>query len=89
MRFIYQNMKHVPIPPASSADKSRLAKLSERAAELAAAGGGVALAKVEREIDDIVFRLFDLTPDEIAQVETALASTRSGSFDNDGGGEGE
>jgi hypothetical protein len=89
MRFIYQNMKHVPIPPASPADKSRLAKLSDQAAELAAAGGGVALAKVEREIDDIVFRLFDLTPDEIAQVETALASTRCGSSDDDDGGEDE
>jgi len=89
MRFIYQNMKHIPIPPASSADKSRLTKLAERAAELAAAGGGAAFAKVEREIDEIVYRLFDLTPDEIAQIETSLANTRGGITDDDDSGEDE
>lgn len=31
----------------------------------------------EAEIDQIVYRLFDLTPDEIALIESALAPTRS------------
>lgn len=76
-------MKHVPIPPANSSDKSRLATLAKRAAELAEAGGGIALTTVEREIDQIVYRLFDLNPSEIAQIETSLANTRAATSDDD------
>jgi type I restriction-modification system DNA methylase subunit len=83
MRFIYQNMKHVPIPSASAADKSRLAKLAERATELSAAGGGTALNKVEREIDEIVYRLFDLNPAEIAHIDNSLANTRKATSKDD------
>ena len=89
VQFRGDRMNQVPIPPASAAVKSRLTKLAERAAKMAAAGDGAALAKIEREIDDIVFLLFDLTPDEIAQVETALANTRGGISDDDSGGEDE
>ena len=85
MRFIYQNMKHVPIPSASAADKSRLAKLAERATELSAAGDGNALVKVEQEIDEIVYRLFDLNSEEITHIENSLANTRKKfSKDDDG-----
>jgi hypothetical protein len=83
MRFIYQNMKHVPIPAANAADKSRLAKLAERAVELAAAGGGKALVKVEREIDEIVYRLFDLNSEEITHIENSLANTRKNTSKDD------
>jgi hypothetical protein len=31
----------------------------------------------EAEIDQIVYRLFDLSPDEITLIESALAPTRS------------
>ena len=31
---------------------------------------------IERDIDEIVYRLFDLTTAEINQIETALANTR-------------
>lgn len=34
------------------------------------------LRKTEREIDEIVYRLFDLTPDEIVHIEKSLADTR-------------
>ncbi len=64
-----QYVSRLPIPAFSEAVKSRLTKLAERAAELAAACDGGALAKVEREIDEIVYRLFELTPEEIALVE--------------------
>jgi hypothetical protein len=78
-----QYISRLPIPAYSAAEKSRLAKLAERAAELAAAGNSAAIAKVEKEIDEIVYRLFDLTADEIAQIETSLANTRAASSDDD------
>ena len=71
-------MKQIPIPAASSADKARLTKLAERAAKRGredAAG----LRATEREIDEIVYRLFDLTPDEVGHIEKSLpASGRQG-----------
>lgn len=89
LRFKYQNMKHVPIPAASPADRARLGKLAERAAELALAGDDAALGKVEHEIDAIAYRLFELTSVEIAQIEAALAGARGGSADDGDGGDGE
>jgi hypothetical protein len=89
MRFFSRTMTEVPIPPAPAAEKSRLSKLVERAAELAMAGDGATVTKVEQEIDEIVYRLFDLTLDEIAQIETSLANTRGGSSDDDDDGVGE
>lgn len=77
------NVKRLPIPSASASDKSRLTKLADRATNLTVAGGGAALAKVEQEIDAIVFRLFELTSDEIVQIETSLANTRAASSDDD------
>ena len=41
------------------------------------------VAKIEREIDGIVYRLFGLADDEIAHIETALANTRGQSSDDD------
>ena len=77
-------MNRVPIPAANDADKCKLAELSKRAAKVAAAGDTAAVTLIEREIDEIVYRLFDLTPSEIAQIETALSNTRnSASADED------
>jgi adenine-specific DNA-methyltransferase len=70
-------MNRVPIPAANDADKCKLAELSKRAAKVAAAGDTAAVTLIEREIDEIVYRLFDLTPSEIAQIETALSNTRN------------
>ena len=48
------------------------------AAASAQPGGDEATLVVhEAEIDQIVYRLFDLTPDEIALIESALAPTRT------------
>jgi hypothetical protein len=75
-------MNQVPIPSASAGDKAKLTKLAERAAKAAIAGDTAAVTLIERDIDEIVYRLFDLTAAEIAQIETALANTR-GSAPND------
>jgi len=47
------------------------------------AGDAPGLRETEREIDQIVYRLYDLTPAEIAQIEGALANTRRGDTDDD------
>lgn len=78
-----QYISRLPVPACSDSVKIRLTKLAERAAKLAAAEDRAELAKVEREIDEIVYRLFSLTPDEVAQIETSLANTRGGSSDDD------
>ena len=75
-------MNQVPIPAASAADKAKLTKLAECAAKAATAGDTAAVTLIERDIDEIVYRLFDLNAAEIAQIETALANTR-GSADAD------
>jgi hypothetical protein len=71
-----QYISRLPIPPCSSADEARLAKLAERAAKLATAGDNAAVAGIEREVDEIVYRLVELTADEIAHIEKSLANTR-------------
>jgi len=79
--------RQLPIPPASAADKAKLTKLAERAAKSATAGDNAVVAKIEREIDEIIYRLFDLTADEIAHIETSLVNTRSQSADNNDDGD--
>ena len=73
----------IPIPPATAADKAKLTKLAERAAKAATDGDAAAVARIERDIDEIIYRLFDLTAAEITQIETALANTRGQSSDDD------
>lgn len=73
MRFINRNLVKIPVPTASSSDKTRLTKLAEKAAKQAVLENYTGLRATEREIDEIVYRLFDLTPDEIAHIEQSLA----------------
>ncbi len=68
-------MKRVPIPSATATEKSQLTKLAEQAAKLAEEGNADLLMEIEREIDEIVYRLFDLTPEEIAYIENSLVKT--------------
>ncbi|MCX6854116.1 MAG: hypothetical protein NTV80_04330 [Verrucomicrobia bacterium] len=51
--------------------------MAEACAAAAQRGDDATLAVHEEEIDQIVYRLFDLTPDEIALIESALAPIRS------------
>lgn len=80
-------IRELPIPPASTTDQAALTKCAERAAKSAKAGDESAVAKTEREIDDIVYHLFDLTSDEIDQIETSLATTRGESSETDESGD--
>jgi hypothetical protein len=69
-------VRPLPIPPASAADKARLSELAEACAAAAKRGDEETLAVHEGEIDQIVYRLFDLTPEEITLIESSLAPTR-------------
>ena len=62
-----------PSPLATPEDQTRLATLAERAAGFAKSGDKDSLRATEREIDDIVYRLFSLTPAEIALIEDSLS----------------
>ena len=66
-------MGNIPIPAAAAGVKTRLTRLAEQAAKQTASGNTSGLCATEKEIDEIVYRLFDLTPDEIAHIEKSLA----------------
>jgi len=68
VQFRGDRMATVPIPAADAAQKEELASLARKAARAA----GSELAEIEREIDRAVYRLFDLTPDEIALIERSI-----------------
>jgi len=57
-------------------ERKRLAHLAEASAAAAKRGDEESLAVHEAEIDQIVYRLFDLTPEEITLIESSLAPTR-------------
>jgi hypothetical protein len=83
MRFFSRSMNQFPIPAANATDKAKLTKLAECAATAATAADTAAVTLIERNIDEIVYRLFDLTPTEITQIETALANTRGSASTDD------
>jgi hypothetical protein len=65
-------LKDLPIPKASGADKKRLIALADSCAEAAEKSNHTSLAILETEINQIVYRLFDLTTEEIAVIEAAV-----------------
>ena len=74
------HLEALPVPAiwrSSAKDRGILGKLAEACAAAAQRGDEATLAVYESEIDQIVYRLFDLTPDEIALIESALAPTRT------------
>lgn len=64
------NQVVIPIPEANTEGKSRLSQL----AEAATSAQGADLEVIESEINQIVYRLFDLTNDEIQLVESVLGT---------------
>jgi len=69
MQFRGNLMKKIPIPTVMAADKSCLAKLAERAAEFSGSDNEEGLRKTEAEIDQLVYKLYGLTLEEIKIVE--------------------
>ncbi|MFY9171993.1 MAG: TaqI-like C-terminal specificity domain-containing protein [Petrimonas mucosa] len=69
LQFRGNLMGKVPIAAACTSDKSRLTKLSERAAKQAQAKNSSGLQETEKEIDQLVYKLYGLTEEEIRIVE--------------------
>ena len=67
-------MEKLPIPPATDAEKSRLSTLATHCAAATAAGDAASLAAHEHEINQLVYRLFHLNPEEIALIESSVKS---------------
>jgi Eco57I restriction-modification methylase/TaqI-like C-terminal specificity domain len=65
----------IPIPPATAEEKSSLATLAEQCAAATAAGDQETLAAREHQINQLVYRLFHLTPSEIAMIEGATGAS--------------
>ncbi len=65
-------LKELPIPIACPEVQTQLAALVAQACATA----GLELAEIEEKINQIVYRLFKLEPDEIALIEGATASTK-------------
>jgi type I restriction-modification system DNA methylase subunit len=82
-----QYISKLPIPACSESIRSRLAKLAARAAEAAKLGDSSTLKVVEREVDEIVYGLFELSPEEIAQIDRSSVNTRGATPDDDDGDE--
>ncbi|MCW1912650.1 Eco57I restriction-modification methylase domain-containing protein [Luteolibacter sp. GHJ8] len=66
-------IKPIPIPPASAGEKARLVELGEACVVATAKKDPASLVILEREINQIVYRLFDLTPQEIRLIEGEAA----------------
>ena len=64
----------LPIPPASDEDKKRLSELVQSATTSTSRNDPSSLKTAETEINRIVYRLFDLTGDEIRLIESSLAT---------------
>lgn len=75
-------MNNIPIPFAPPAIKAQLTKLAEKATKYASSGNKESVKAVEKEIDEIVYRLFDLTKDEISHIENALVNTLTNTADD-------
>ncbi len=64
MRIIF--MEQLPIPSATAAQK---APITERVRKILAAPDSPVVPRLESEIDDLVYKLYGLTKDEVALVE--------------------
>jgi len=62
-------MKEVPIPSANSSEKIQLENLAEACEKAAVSGDVATVKKHQQNIDQLVYQLYGLTPEEIAVVE--------------------
>jgi adenine-specific DNA-methyltransferase len=68
------SIEKIPIPSFNASEKARLAKLAEACAAAAKKNDAASLAVLESEINAIVYRIFDLTSEEIALIESSFST---------------
>ena len=74
IRFKSEFMKPFPVPPITEANQHLVAQIETRVDRILAAKNadpGADVSELENQIDQIVYSLYDLTPEEIAIVEEA------------------
>lgn len=76
LRFKLVYVEQIPIPDATSAEQAKLSGLVERVIAAKRAGNEALVQSLEREMDAIVFRLYALTPEEIALVQSATGGDK-------------
>jgi hypothetical protein len=75
LRFINRNLVTIPIPAVKLSDQTKLNQLVQDAAHATSNGDGNSVKKIEQQIDEVVYRLFDLTHEEISMIDASLAKT--------------
>ncbi len=71
VRFIAKYVSQIPIPPIKPAQKASISKLVDQILAAKHTNPDADVSDLENEIDQIVYLLYDLTPEEIAIVEGA------------------
>jgi len=74
LRFFSQYMEQVPIPSATAAQKS---PIIERVRKILADPDSPAVPRLESEIDQLIYTLYDLNPQEINIVESIVFASES------------
>lgn len=67
-------LKNLPIPEVNPEEEARLSELADACAAAAQRDDSASLVALEGEIDQIVYRLFKLKPEEIALIGSSLDS---------------
>jgi len=62
-------MENIPIPEIDDSMESKISEVVDRIIKIKEKGKNVDVLKYEHQIDQLVYKLYDLTPDEIAIVE--------------------
>ena len=83
-QFKVNELADFPLPKDGSKYRDKIASLASDILAAKKSDPSADTSKLEDKIDQIVYRLYDLTPEEIAQIEGALVNTRRA-----GGGENE
>jgi TaqI-like C-terminal specificity domain/Eco57I restriction-modification methylase len=75
LRINSNEIKSIPIPAASATEQAALSGLVDGILAAKRTGDAATVTALESEIDAHVFRLYDLTPDEIAVVKSTATKT--------------
>ena len=69
VRFIAQYVSQIPIPNIKPAQKALISKIVNQILEAKRTDPDADVSALENEIDQVVYSLYNLTPEEIAIVE--------------------